>query len=865
MTFHIEKSRSKGCLAVRIEGSTSDRQLADLFCKMKKESIAPSASIVYIPYPQTHSALKLLAATGRLFFNGKQLVCDLFGKTEFFYNVQKNIQITGKLVVRDQTIDIQACDFICAGPPHFFVKGVSLKMIGTDASWKELKKIYEEEPFSLEDLQELLKESKQNPNAPRIVFEGNSREELNFRKEPLPELVLKDKLGAFADLWMDYGHGKKFDFHDPQHAGNIRKYASEKAWEKDLLETGFVKKELHNSHYYCPLDKVAKSVAFLLELGWKIFDIKGNRVLKHTNVTLDLEKNSQEILIKGKIHYDSYEADLTHIAGAFNRRDRFVEIGTGVVGLLPHSWDDAGLEGILEEAIIEGDALKIGFNQIGILSELNQTPDFACGENMREMREKLQNFLGISQALPNSSFKGLLRDYQQQGVNWLTFLWDHGFHGLLADDMGLGKTVQVLAFLSRLQSEDPVLIILPTSLIFNWRREIERFLPDRKVFPYQGQNRLLESLPQNAIILTSYTTLRIDLLHLSLLNYACVILDEAQAIKNPDTQTAQAVCRLNAKFRLAITGTPIENNLTELWSHFRFLMPDLLGNQKEYEAQIQAAAADSRYLKNIKRKIKPFILRRKKEEVAKDLPERIEQVVWIEMSPAQRQVYEAFLSGVQGNLFKKVEADGFAKHRMEILEAILRLRQICCHPLLVSGHLEDSQRAESAKLDALLQDIETVIEEGKKVLVYSQFTSMLKLISKELTARGRPFVYLDGSTTHEKRQDAVDRFQLDPSLPLFLISLKAGGLGLNLTAADYIFLYDPWWNEAVENQAINRSHRIGRKETVIAKRFIVAESIEEKMMHLKAHKLSLLGDLLEEEEASIGKKLTEEDLKFLLE
>jgi SNF2 family DNA or RNA helicase len=326
-------------------------------------------------------------------------------------------------------------------------------------------------------------------------------------------------------------------------------------------------------------------------------------------------------------------------------------------------------------------------------------------------------------------------------------------------------------------------------------------------------------------------------------------LDEAQTIKNAETQTARAVCELNARFRLTITGTPIENHLNELWSQFRFLMPDLLGEQASFQAEVQASSADSRFLQRIRRRIKPFILRRKKEEVAKDLPEKIEQVVWIEMTPEQRSFYDQFLANAKRSL------DG--KGRMEVLESILRLRQICCHSLLVADEV-----SESAKLEALLEDLDTIREEGKKALIYSQFTAMLSLIGKALKAKEWNYAYLDGSTTN--RAEVVDSFQNDPEISLFLISLKAGGIGLNLTSADYVLLFDPWWNDAAENQAVNRAHRIGRIDTVIAKRYIIAESIEEKMMTLKAHKRGLIAGILDHDDFSAGSTLTDEDLRYLL-
>ena len=395
------------------------------------------------------------------------------------------------------------------------------------------------------------------------------------------------------------------------------------------------------------------------------------------------------------------------------------------------------------------------------------------------------------------------------------FLYRSGFHGLLADEMGLGKTVQVLGFLSQLEINHPILIVMPTSLLFHWKKEVRTFLPHLDVYVHSGSDRL-DSLEGKSLILTSYAILRQDHALFSERYFECVILDEAQMIKNPEAQVSQCAFSLQAKMKLALTGTPVENRWDDLWSLFYFLMPELLGDRKTFSARVSL----------LKKKLRPFILRRTKEAVAKDLPEKIEQTVWVEMEEPQRAFYEEWLKKTKKGLTS-------ASKRFEILEAILRLRQICCHPDLVDG----SAAVASAKLERLLLDIETVVQEGRKALIYSQFVSMLSLIKKELQERGIAYVYLDGSS--QDREAVVNRFQEDPATPLFLISLKAGGVGLNLTAADYVFLYDPWWNNAVESQAIDRAHRFGRKETVIARRYVVETSIEEKIMHLKAHKAGL--------------------------
>jgi SNF2 family DNA or RNA helicase len=802
---------------------------------------ALSFNRIHIRYPFTLQALKYLAATGKLYFKNKAIVCDFYSQNEYYYCVEKDqekIKVSARLKTSLQDFEITESDFVCGGPPHFVIKGISLKLIDSDISWGEIKKALQQE-LKPEDILE----EPNNPKAPKIIYLGVSREKLESLQDPLPVLVLKDRSGAFADLWMNYERKDLISFHDPIKKSSFKRNTeSEKDLEKDLLETDFIRKEVGTSHYYCPIDKVAKSLGFLLELGWQIKDFKDQYVVLFTGTQMTMQSLQQAILIKGKIKFGDYEVDLSSIEGTFNRKERFVQLNPGRVGLFSQPWEETSLAPLFEEGEVVSEGIRLHRSRIGILSDLWETQqEINVDEQLKELRERLASFKEITMAPPSIAFQGQLRPYQQEGVNWISFLYEYGFHGILADDMGLGKTVQVLAFLSQLKLTAPVLIIVPTSLIFNWRKEIQQFLPTWKIRIHQGPDRLksFDEIEGQQIIITSYTI---------------------QVIKNHYTQTSQAVCQLNTSFRLSLTGTPLENNLNELWSHFRFLMPDLLGEQKDFESELLAASSDFRYLQRIKKKIRPFILRRKKEDVAKDLPEKIQQIVWIEMAPPQRQLYDEYVAGVRGHLLKKIELEGASKHRMEILEAILRLRQICCHPLLVSSGHPESGKLPSSKQEVLLQDLETLLQEGKKVLVYSQFTRMLKLMARELTSRQWKFVYLDGSTPD--REKIVDQFQSDSTIPIFLISLKAGGIGLNLTRADYVLIYDPWWNEAAENQAIDRAHRIGRLDTVIAKRYVTLETIEEKMMTLKSHKRSLIGEVLEDDWNNLS--VTPQDLEFLL-
>lgn len=813
-TYHIEKSQSEKekALVIRLGEEAiipKDKEFLENFPK--------KGNLIAIPYSKTEKALRLLAATGQLYLNGKNLVIDLFAKPTLFYRIE-NETVDGVIQAGSQEFSLQTCDFVCGGPPHWYVKGISLKFITTDISWRGVQALLQK-TVSPDHLEEGI-EVRQVGERPVVTT--------------FPLLKLTDRSGAFANLWMRC-KDKEWQY-EPS------KNPEEKGWEKDLLETGFIPKTVGKSQYYCPMDQVGKSLTFLLELGWSIQDWQGRKVVKENGTQIEIAEDRELLKVKGKINFEEYEADLNQVLGAFNRREKFLELRPGVVGLLP---DKIPGDGVFDQGLF------LPKSRVGSLDKII-AEGAKLSPAVKEFWEGLRDFKGVDEALPSPLFQGNLRPYQQKGVDWLQFLYQYHLQGILADDMGLGKTVQVLAFLSRLKLEKPLLIVLPTSLLFNWKKEFQRFLPHLQVLVHQGAERLTsaEELQKKQVVLTTYALLRIDKTLLAQVEWSFLILDEAQAIKNASTLTFQAACAMKADFKLCITGTPIENRLEELWAHFHFLMPTLLGSEKDFTAELHSGESDLRYLQRIQRKIRPFILRRKKEEVAKELPEKIEQIVWVEMEPAQRQAYETVLQGA-----RRLVEEGGEVRQMEILEKLLRLRQMCCHPLLTGV-----EEAPSAKLEALLQDLQTVAAEKKKALVYSQFTTFLTLIKRELDALQIPYVYLDGST--QNREEVVSRFQTDRAIPLFLISLKAGGVGLNLTSADYVFLADPWWNEAAENQAIDRAHRIGRQEPVIAKRFVTLESVEEKMMTLKAHKRSLADTLFDD--PSGGKALTSADLLFLL-
>ena len=474
------------------------------------------------------------------------------------------------------------------------------------------------------------------------------------------------------------------------------------------------------------------------------------------------------------------------------------------------------------------------------------------------------SFDGIAPIDPPSLFTGTLRPYQREGLGWLLFLQRFGFGGCLADDMGLGKTVMVLALLAARRTAAsgprPSLVVAPSSVVFNWREEARRFTPELRVLEYTGGGReaMRSVFGEHDVVLTTYGTIRRDAAVLSAERFDYVILDEAQAIKNASSQSARAARVLNAQHHLALSGTPIENHLGELWSIFEFLNPGLLGSATAFQRLSTADRLDAETLALLSRGLRPFILRRTKEQVASDLPERTEQTLYCELEPPQRAAYDELRMHYRRSLLEGTNGGGFGRVKLQVLEALLRLRQAACHPGLIDRRrMSDG----SAKLEVLLPRIAESIEEGHKTLVFSQFTSFLDIVRQRLDAAAIGYEYLDGRT--RDREARVARFQTDPECRLFLISLKAGGLGLNLTAAEYVFLLDPWWNPAVEAQAIDRAHRIGQSRHVFAYRLIARDTVEERVVELQQRKRHLADAILTADNSLI-RDLKREDLELLL-
>jgi superfamily II DNA or RNA helicase len=496
--------------------------------------------------------------------------------------------------------------------------------------------------------------------------------------------------------------------------------------------------------------------------------------------------------------------------------------------------------------------------------------DVALPEEVEILRARLRNFGGIEEIEPPASLANTLRGYQRRGLDFLQYLASFRFGGILADEMGLGKTLEMITYLLHrkdMEGPAPCLVIAPTSVTHTWENEIARFAPTLSTLRLQsGADRAQRyaELENYDVIITSYALARLDAEQLERFNFRTLILDEAQNAKNPSSQIAKVVRNLRADHRLALTGTPVENSLRDLWSIFAFVEPGLLGSEASFRRRFEnpIAEGDETAAHQLRSRLEPFVLRRTKEDVARELPERTEQIIECDLSPLQRRLYRGIAEAARRDVIANIGGEnGMEGATVHVLAALTRLRQVCAHPGLILPEYIDEPEA-SGKFDAFLETVEEVLSGGHKVLVFSAFASMLKIMRTALQKRDVVLGYLDGSTKDRDRQAEVERFMSADGPPVFLCSLKAGGVGLTLTAADYVVLYDPWWNPAVERQAIDRTHRIGQTRPVTAYRMVTAGSVEEKIRALAERKSALSRSVIKADSA-IAKSLTKDDLEFL--
>ncbi len=594
-----------------------------------------------------------------------------------------------------------------------------------------------------------------------------------------------------------------------------------------------------------------------LSVGLQV-NIDSKKISEATDFKIEVTSGLDWFDVDGEASFSGRWVKYPSILEAVSRGEKFIPLPDGSVGLVSDAMIKR-LEKLASFAEKTSDGLRFTGAQGLLLNSLLENEQILkLDEKFKVLREKIKQFSGIHPVDPVSSFKGKLRKYQREGLAWLEFLESFGLGGILADDMGLGKTIQCLAFLAnrhrRLKKVGPSLLLAPKSLLENWRMEAARFTPDLRVLVHAGSEREISesAFKQQDLVVTTYQTLLRDLDLMQKIEWNCLLADEAQAIKNPEALISRAVKLLPAKFRLAMTGTPIENSIQDLFSISDFVNPGFLtGKRRNAHLKI---ADDVRQV--LAAAFKPVVLRRTKEQVLKDLPAKTEQLIKVDLEPKQLKIYNEMKRYYQGQLLQEVKEHGVKKSQIQILAALTRLRQVALHPGLVDpGHAN----LKSSKFEVVLEMLTEIVLEGHRVLVFSQFTSLLALLKKELNQRKIEFCYLDGQTI--KRQQVVDSFKRS-SQPVFLMSLKAGGVGLNLVEADYVFLLDPWWNPAVEAQAIDRVHRIGQTRPVNAYRFIAKGTVEEKILNLQNTKRGISEEILGKKSGSL-RDLTAQDIEQL--
>jgi len=665
--------------------------------------------------------------------------------------------------------------------------------------------------------------------------------------------------------------------------GSLQIIKRDSAMENQFYETlrplhESFNKQHQNDFFFVPFKEVMKgnwflnTVRYMQENG---FVVKGMENLKrfryNTNKPIWEMKTGSGIDwfdLEIKVSFGDEEVPIKDIRKAIISNQNIVVLGDGTFGVLPDEWlQQYGMMFKMADQQKDG-SIRLSKLHFTIIDQLHdQIDDEAIFKEIEAKKQKLKDIENIQLIKHSKNIKAKLRPYQLSGFQWMQTLDELGWGGCLADDMGLGKTLQAITFLQFLKEKykgSTHLVVCPTSLIYNWENELKKFAPKLKYHIYYGTSREFTEahFEDFDIIITSYGLIRNDMEQMLKFNWHYLILDESQAIKNPEAQVTKAVQLLKAKNRFVLSGTPVQNNTFDLYAQFNFINPGILGSKDFYKTEFANPIDknnDTEKSKALRQLIYPFLLRRTKEQVAKDLPDKTETILWCEMSKEQRGVYDDYKNYYRKMLMKKIAEDGMAKSGMYVLEGLLRLRQICDSPQLVKD--EEVTTKKSIKIDELVRELEENTG-THKLLVFSQFTEMLSLIKDELTQKKIVFSYLDGSTPASKRQEAVDKFQQDESIKVFLISLKAGGVGLNLTAADYVYIVDPWWNPAVEQQAIDRTHRIGQTKKVFAYKMICKDTVEEKIVQLQQRKKQIANDLVTED-AGFIKKLSKEDVEYL--
>jgi SNF2 family DNA or RNA helicase len=648
----------------------------------------------------------------------------------------------------------------------------------------------------------------------------------------------------------------------------------------DLLHTlhSDIQYNKKDQYYFLPGTSVLANNWFYrfteLMKEWNV-ELLGFEGLK--NLRVNIHKPETQIQVSSGIDWFDASVELKFgdqavsiidVKKALAQKQNFVKLGDGSIGLLPEEWLKK-YSLLLKMGETRGNKVRLKKFHFSILDELlGEIDEDALQQELEGKKVRLETVLSsdFSEVEPPEHLTATLRPYQLAGFQWLIFLNEAGWGGILADDMGLGKTVQTLTFFQHYKNKHEkvrYLVVCPTTLMYNWENEIKKFTPGITHVIHHGPKRNINPAAYLAydVIITTYGTMRSDIKMFKDIEFDYVVLDESQSIKNPQSQVAKASLLLNSKNRLALSGTPVQNNTFDLYAQMNFLNPGMLGSREffmsEFATPIDKFREDEVKLQ-LRKLTYPFLLRRTKEQVAKDLPEKTETILYCEMGTEQRKIYESYRNIYRSQILGMIEERGIERSQMHILQGLTKLRQICDSPAIMNE--EERFPNHSIKLDELSREIIENVGDHK-VLVFSQFLGMLGLIRTKLEEEGISHVYFDGSSTSREREEAIQEFQNNHECRVFLISLKAGGIGLNLTAADYVYIVDPWWNPAVEQQAIDRTHRIGQTKNIFAYRLICKDTLEEKMLQLQEHKRALANDLVSDDTA-LMKPLTKEDIAF---
>ncbi len=876
---------------------SADREILARLIGVKRETWynGPYES-VYRFHPKNadlQMLLPIISQTGRFYFRTSDqedtypVSWDETGAWEFRIDVRadeqgRQYEICGAFYRGSERLSISQ-------PKHIFAEGILLldSMINPfRGSFDWISLFRHEGSFfvPLQDADQWLETMFGMPSLPPL----NLPEALQFQEivaPPHPIVRVRTKKEAWGapylvgEVLFDY-LGHTIEEHDP--ATGIALVSERKKIARDpksetearqlLEDAGFKRQRDYRGAdiWAISQSRLPTAVRDLVAAGWHV-EAEGKLFRNPDSFSLSVSSGIDWFELHGTVEFGESRVPIPRLLAAMKRHENTILLDDGSYGMLPEEWlQKYGMLAGLGTA--EADHVRFRSNQAGLLDALLAAqPEISCDELFERVRSELHGFAGVAPADAPEGFHGVLRPYQKDGLGWLHFLQRFSFGGCLADDMGLGKTIQVLALLEERRalretngSRDPLppsLIVMPRSLVFNWRQEAERFTPKLRILDHTGGERIRghEHFDDYDVIFTTYGTLRRDAPFFKEKLFDYIVLDEAQAIKNSSTESAKAARLLRGCNRLALSGTPIENHLGELWSLFEFLNPGMLGSASIFKfGKGTVVKIDDGQRALLAQALRPFILRRTKAQVARDLPEKVEQTLFCQLEDAQRALYNELRDHYRNALLSRIEREGMQKSKIHILEALLRLRQAAIHPGLI-----DRARAHepSAKMDMLLPQLAEILDEGHKVLVFSQFTSMLSILRQKLDKEKIRYEYLDGQT--QDRAAPVGRFQNDPESKVFLISLKAGGLGLNLTAAEYVFLLDPWWNPAVEAQAVDRTHRIGQTRSVFAYRLIAKDTVEEKVLELQQTKREI-ADAIINQDNSLIRNLRPEDLTLLL-